>query len=77
MSQNQINEIHFTREIFYKIMVLCIVPFCNEEAYRVIMLYYFPRFSKKSICKTVFRMCDIHARKISGKDTIVKIQILN
>jgi len=59
-------------------MVLCIVPFCNSEAYLVIMLYYFPsKFAKKPSCKTVFRMCENHARKISGKETVVKIQVAN
>jgi len=59
-------------------MVLCIVPYCNAEAYFVIMLYYYPsRFAKKPSCKTVFRMCEKHARIISGNETVVKIQILN
>ncbi len=59
-------------------MVLCIVPFCDAEAFIVIMMYYFPsKFAKKHSCKTVFRMCEKHARTISGKETVVKIQILS
>lgn len=58
--------------------MICLIPYCNAEAFILIGMYYFSsKYSKKPVCRMFFRLCEKHARMISGDDTIVKIQILN
>ena len=58
--------------------VICIIPYCNAEAYILIALYYFPsKFTKKPSCRMFFRVCENHARQIGDSDTVVKVQVLN
>jgi len=58
--------------------VICLIPYCNAEGYVLVALYYFVnKYSKKPLCRMFFRLCEKHARQISGDTTIVKIQILN
>ena len=58
--------------------LICLIPHCNVEAYILIALYYFSsKYSKKLLCRMVFRLCEKHVRMISGDEIVVKIQILN
>ena len=58
--------------------MICLIPYCNAEGYVLVCLYYFAnKYAKKPSCRMFFRLCEKHARTISGEDIVVKIQILN
>ncbi len=58
--------------------MICLIPYCNAEAYILIAMYYFSsKFAKKPSCKMFFRLCEKHTRIISEDGIVVKIQILS
>jgi len=40
------------------------------------MFYYFQEDMKKSFCKEIMRVCEVHARQITVEDTNIRVQAL-
>jgi len=56
-------------------MTICFIPYCNGEARIAMMMYYFSsKYAKKPFCKSILHACEIHARKISDENTVVRIE---
>ena len=55
-------------------MTICFIPYCNGEARIGIMMYYYSsKHSKKPFCRSILHACEVHARKLSDENLVVKI----
>ena len=51
--------------------------YCNAEGYVKVMRHYFEGNDSKPFAKDIMRYCEVHAKKIVGDGTVVRISVLS
>ena len=59
-------------------MVLCSMQNCNSEGYLSIVVNFFTdKFVDVPYCKTLWRVCENHARVIASPELDIRVQVLH